>query len=52
MKGDRRSVLSAGFLLSVAGASSRALGQTPPPQTGGPVPPGLPQPVDRLDRQR
>ena len=49
MKGDRRSVLSAGFLLSVAGASSRALGQTAPPQTGGPVPPGLPQPVETID---
>ena len=49
MKGDRRSVLSAGFLLSVAGASSRALGQTAPPQSGGPVPPGLPQPVETID---
>lgn len=49
MKGDRRSVLSAGFLLSVAGASSRALGQTALPQTGGPVPPGLPQPVETID---
>ena len=49
MKGDRRSVLSAGLLLSVAGASSRALGQTAPPQTGGPVPPGLPQPVETID---
>lgn len=49
MIGDRRSVLSAGFLLSVAGASSRALGQTPPPETGGPVPPGLPQPAETID---
>ena len=49
MKGDRRSVLSAGFLLSVAGVSSRALGQTPPPRTGGPVPPGLPQPTETID---
>ena len=49
MKHDRRSVLSAGFLLSVAGASSRALGQTAPPQTGRAVPPGLPQPVETID---
>jgi acetyl esterase/lipase len=49
MKHDRRSVLSAGFLLSVAGACSRAAAQTPPPETGGPVPPGLPQPVETID---
>jgi acetyl esterase/lipase len=49
MKGDRRSVLSAGFLLSVAGASSLARAQTPPPHTGGPVPPGLPQPTETID---
>jgi acetyl esterase/lipase len=49
MKGDRRSVLSAAFLLSIAGSSSRALGQTPPPATGGPVPPGLPQPSETID---
>lgn len=50
MRSDRRSVLSAGFLLSVAGAlPSRAVAQTPPPQTGGPVPPGLPQPTETVD---
>lgn len=49
MKGDRRSILSAGFLLSAAGALSRASAQTPPPQTGGPVPPGLPQPTETID---
>lgn len=50
MRGDRRSILSAGFLLSVAASvSSQALGQTPPPQTGGPVPPGLPQPGETID---
>jgi acetyl esterase/lipase len=49
MKHDRRSILSAGFLLSVAGACSRAAAQTPPPVTGGPVPPGLPQPVETID---
>jgi acetyl esterase/lipase len=49
VKGDRRSVLSAGFLLSAAGAFSRASAQTPPPQSGGPVPPGLPQPTETVD---
>lgn len=50
MNSDRRSLLSAGFLLSVAGASlSPVLAQTPPPQTGGPVPPGLPQPIETID---
>ena len=49
MIGDRRSVLSAGFLLSVACACSRAVAQTPPPQTGAPVPPGLPQPAETID---
>lgn len=49
MKHDRRSILSAGVLLSVAGACSRAAAQTPPPVTGGPVPPGLPQPVETID---
>jgi len=41
--------LSAGFLLSAAAPLSRALAQTPPPQTGGPVPPGLPQPIETID---
>jgi acetyl esterase/lipase len=49
MRSDRRSVLSAGFLLFAAGASSRAGAQTPPPQAGGPVPPGLPQPAETVD---
>ena len=49
MRSDRRSVLSTGFLLSAAAPFSRALGQTPPPVTGGPVPPGLPQPVETID---
>jgi acetyl esterase/lipase len=49
MRGDRRSVLSAGFLLSAVAPLSRALGQTSPPQAGGPVPPGLPQPVETID---
>src|SRR5688500_4805146 len=49
MKHDRRSILSAGVLLSVAGACSRAAAQTPPPATGGPVPPGLPQPAETID---
>jgi acetyl esterase/lipase len=49
MKHDRRSILSAGVLLSAFGACSRAAAQTPPPATGGPVPPGLPQPVETID---
>jgi acetyl esterase/lipase len=48
MKHDRRSLLSAGFLLCVAGACSRAAAQMPPPVTGGPVPPGLPHPVETI----
>jgi len=49
MKHDRRSILSAGVLLSAFGACSRAAAQTPPPVTGGPVPPGLPQPIETID---
>ena len=49
MKHDRRSILTAGVLLSALGACSRAMAQTPPPATGGPVPPGLPQPVETID---
>lgn len=49
MRSDRRSLLAAGFLLSIAGASSRALAQTTPPATGGPLPPGLPQPTETID---
>jgi len=50
MKHNRRSLLSAGLLLSLAGAPlSRALAQTAPPQTGGPTPPGLPQPSETID---
>jgi acetyl esterase/lipase len=41
--------LSAAFLLSIAGSSSRALAQTPPQATGGPVPHGLPQPSETID---
>jgi acetyl esterase/lipase len=50
MKHDRRSLLSAGLLLSLAGAPlSRSLAQTAPPQTGSPIPPGLPQPSETID---
>ena len=50
MKHDRRSVLSAGFLLSVAAAPlSRALAQTAPPGHGGPVPAGSPDPTETID---
>jgi acetyl esterase/lipase len=50
MKHDRRSLLSAGLLLPLAAAPfSRALAQTAPPQTGGPTPPGLPQPSETID---
>ena len=50
MKHDRRSVLSGGILLSVAAAPlSRGLAQTPPPETGGPVPAGLSRPSETID---
>lgn len=48
MKGDRRSVLGAGLLLSAFGAG-RALAQTAPPAAAGSTPPGLPQPEDTVD---
>src|SRR5688572_5826405 len=50
MTHDRRSVLSAGFLLSVGALPfAEALAQTAPPHTGGAVPPGLPQPGETID---
>jgi acetyl esterase/lipase len=43
---DRRTMLGAGM---VAGLVAPALAQTPPPATGGALPPGLPQPQETID---
>lgn len=48
MRSDRRSILAAGLLAGALGAT-RAVGQTPPPEAGGSVPPGLPQPSEAID---
>lgn len=48
VQADRRSLLSAGFLLSAFGPV-RALAQTAPPLAGGAMPPGLPQPRETID---
>jgi acetyl esterase/lipase len=49
MSTDRRSLLVAGLLLPGLIAASPAAAQTPPPATGGALPPGLPQPVETID---
>ncbi len=48
MRSDRRSILAAGLVAGALGAA-RAAGQTPPPEAGGPLPPGLPQPIETID---
>ena len=48
MSSDRRSVLTAGLLLSAL-AAGRLGAQTPPPAADGPLPPGLPQPTETID---
>lgn len=48
MRSDRRSILAAGLLAGALGAT-RAVAQTPPPEAGGSVPPGLPQPSEAID---
>lgn len=47
MKLDRRGWMMAGTAAMLAPAAVR--GQTPPPATGGALPPGLPQPVETID---
>lgn len=47
MKSNRRSVLLASLATLVAPLAARA--QTPPPQTSGALPPGLPQPHETID---
>lgn len=50
MRGDRRSILSAGFALTVSGLPhASALAQTSPPESPSPLPPGLPQPDETID---
>ncbi|HEX7751440.1 MAG TPA: alpha/beta hydrolase [Novosphingobium sp.] len=51
MRLDRRSLIAAGLTAGVSSAvlSPAAEAQTPPPQTGGPLPPGLPQPSETID---
>ncbi|MEZ5710560.1 MAG: alpha/beta hydrolase [Blastomonas sp.] len=48
MRSDRRSVLGAGFFLSLSGASG-LFAQTPLPSVAGATPPGLPQPQESMD---
>lgn len=48
MNSDRRSLLTAGLLISAFGAS-RLSAQTAPPSAAGELPPGLPQPVETID---
>lgn len=48
MNSDRRSVLTAGLLLSAL-AAGRLSAQTAPPVASGHLPPGLPQPVETID---
>ena len=48
MRSDRRSLLTAGVLLSALGAA-RGVAQTAPPAAPGALPPGLPQPGETLD---
>ena len=48
MNSDRRSVLTAGLLISALGAGSAAA-QTAPPMADGLLPPGLPQPTETVD---
>ena len=43
---DRRTIIGAGLAL---GAGAAATAQTPPPITGGGLPPGLPQPIETID---
>lgn len=43
---DRRTLIGAGL---AAGLATRAAAQTPPPATGRPLPPGLPQPTETID---
>lgn len=43
---DRRALL---FTSAVAAMASGAMGQTPPPANGGPLPAGLPQPTETID---
>lgn len=51
MRLDRRSLIAAGITAGIAGTvlSPAAGAQTPPPQTGGALPPGLPQPGETID---
>jgi acetyl esterase/lipase len=44
---DRRTLMA--IAAGAAALPVGALAQTPPPQTGGPVPPGLPQPIETID---
>lgn len=48
MKSDRRSLLTAGLLISAL-AAGRLGAQTAPPTANGPLPPGLPQPTETID---
>jgi acetyl esterase/lipase len=42
---DRRTMIG----LAVTGFASQAIGQTPPPEAGGTLPAGLPQPTETID---
>ena len=46
MRIDRRTLFGAAL---AAGLAQRAVAQTPPPATGGALPPGLPQPTETID---
>ena len=47
---DRRTLMGAGLGAGLAaGFVPRAIGQTPPPATGGPLPAGLLQPIETID---
>ncbi|MGQ7830808.1 alpha/beta hydrolase [Altererythrobacter sp. Z27] len=48
MNSDRRSLLTAGLMLSAFGANG-LVAQTAPPTAGSALPPGLPQPVETID---
>jgi len=46
---DRRTLLALAAGAAALPVGTAPLAQTPPPQTGGPVPPGLPQPTETID---